>query len=88
MTNSIIPDTDLPPTEATVSVSNASSLGCANSTLSATLASTLATWVVALLSFLSSLSLSLFHHKFRVPLVCFLCLKQIERKFQKCEYGK
>jgi asparaginyl-tRNA synthetase len=49
-TDFIMTDTDLPLTEATVSVSSASSLGCANSTLFATLVSTLATWVVALLN--------------------------------------
>ena len=38
------------PTVATVSVSSVSSLGCANSTLSATLVSTLVTWAAALLS--------------------------------------
>jgi asparaginyl-tRNA synthetase len=49
-TNLVMTGTVLHPTEATVSVSSASSLGCANSTLFATLVSTLATWVVALLN--------------------------------------
>jgi hypothetical protein len=71
-TNFISADTDLPPTEATVLVSSASSLGCANSTLFVTLVSTLATWVVALLS------LSFSCHKFATHWL--LCLTDGETK--------